>query len=120
MMHLRIAALAMLIAGAAASPATAQGTASTQLVKCGEQSCLLVTGRRADASAPVSLNGHAVAVQGAHKWRVRVPVSTVRAWSQPNARKISVAVDGAAQDTSLPIGMLGHDQSLAMLVVRVK
>lgn len=120
MTHFRTAALAMLIAGAAAAPVMAQGTASTRLVECGEQSCLLVTGRRADASVPVSLNGHAVTVQGTRKWRVRVPVSTIRGWSQPNARTISVAVAGTAQDARLPIGMLGHDQNLAMLVVRVK
>lgn len=93
---------------------------STRLVECGATSCLLVSGHREDAASPVSINGHAVAVEGARKWRARVPVETVRAWSAPYARTIAVSVAGASQDARLPIGLLGQVENLAMLVIRLK
>lgn len=105
---------------ALSTPALAADAPSTRLVACGPESCLLVSGRRSDAASPVSINGHDVAVQGARRWRVRVPVSTVRAWSAPHAKTISVAVADVSQEASLPVGMLGPKRDLAMLVVRVK
>ena len=112
------------LAAAIASPASAEP--KTRLVPCETGDCLLVTGHRADAKWAININGHRVAVEGARNWRVRVPVETVRRWSAPFARSITVsAVDGDAQthaivQTDLPIGLLGHAENLAMLVVRLK
>lgn len=121
---------ALAIAAAASfglsSPAMATPEPSTRLVNCKAGSCLLVTGRRANAASTVSINGHAVAAEGARKWRVRVPVDTLRAWSAPFARSITVTVadaetrTDATAEADLPIGLLGHVENLALLVVSVK
>ena len=115
----------LLTAGAAlsaglATPALAASQPSTRLVSCGAESCLLVSGHRADAADPVRINGHQVTVEGQNRWRVRVPVDAVRAWSAPYARTITVSVSESAAEADLPIGLLGHVTDLAFLTIRVK
>jgi hypothetical protein len=116
---------ALIIAGFA-SPALAAPETSTKVVRCGDQSCLLVTGYRADPASIVSINGRAVTVEGEHGWRVRVPVATVRQWSAPFARTIAVALHDkdARRETvdtvDLPVGLLGQVANLASLEVRVQ
>ncbi len=117
---LRKAALGACLITGLSAPALAERAPVTRLVACGTESCLLISGQRADAAASILVNGHAVATQGARHWRVRVPVSTVRAWSAPLARSISVTVADTEFEASLPVGMLGRSRDLAMLVVRVK
>ncbi|MBB3861526.1 hypothetical protein GGQ88_002810 [Novosphingobium hassiacum] len=112
--------LAALLAAGLCAPALAAPTPSTRLVHCDAGNCLVVTGRRADAAAPVSINGHAVQVRGTRKWRAVVPVQTVREWSEPYARTVTVSVAASDTEADLPIGLLGHAEKLAMLVVRVK
>ena len=117
--------LGIVLAAAFASPVSAATQPKARLVSCGAESCLLVTGRRADRASIVTINGHAVSVQGARTWRASLPVDTVRAWSTPYARAIMVSVDdryraGASAEVDLPIGLLGHVESLAMLVVSAK
>jgi hypothetical protein len=96
----------------------------TRVVSCEAGSCLLVTGHRASAASEVSINGYAVPVEGKRNWRVRVPVDTVREWSAPLARTITVSVtdaeDRAHAEADLPIGLLGHAEDLALLVVSIK
>jgi hypothetical protein len=126
----RISGLAaMLVAGLAAglsSPACAATEPRTRLVACEAGSCLLVTGRRTNAASMVSINGRVVSAEGARKWRVRVPVDTVRKWSAPFARTIMVSVvdagtrTHASADVDLPIGLLGQVEDLAQLVVSAK
>lgn len=120
MPRLQTLALSMLLAVGIASPAGAATTPSTRLVECGTKSCLLVSGRRDDAASTITINDHVVTAEGARKWRVRVPVETVRAWSAPYARTITVSVAGVTEEAKLPIGLLGHAENLAMLIVRVK
>ena len=110
--------LGAVIVGGLTAPATA-GT-RTRLVECESRSCLLVTGRRASAATGVAINGHAVAVQGARKWRVSLPIDTVRQWSTPLARTISVSVGDNQVQAALPIGLLGHAKDLAVLTVSAK
>lgn len=112
--------LGSLMAAVVSSPAMAAHEPVTRLVACGTQSCLLVSGQRADSAVPVSINGHVVATDGTRNWRVRVPVATIRAWSALHARTISVTVADVSHEASLPVGMLGPAKELAMLVVRVK
>ena len=121
----RILALGAVLGAHIASPALGAAEPRTRLVDCEAGSCLLVTGRRAHAASPISINGHAVSVEGARKWRAVLPVTTVREWSAPFARTITVSVADTATriessaEADLPIGLLGHAE-LAMLVVRVK
>ena len=116
-------ALAPMLAAALATPALADTAPTTRLVSCGAESCLLVTGRRAAPTADVRINGHAVEVQGKRKWRVQLPVKTVRSWSVPFARRIEVSSHDAGaqidtlQHAELPIGLMGHVPDLASLVI---
>lgn len=112
---------ATLAAGGAAAEAP-----RARLVSYPVADCLLVSGRRASADAQVFINDHPVAVEGGRRWRVRLPLDTLRAWSPSRARTLSVTTadrggDGAAttQLADLPIGLLGHRIDLAMLTVRV-
>lgn len=105
---------------ASAMPAIAAPEPSTRLVECRPGDCLLVTGRRDHRNATVSINGHAVAVEGARRWQVRLPVDTVRAWSAPSARTVTISVDGAETEARLPIGMFVQPKALTMLTIRVK
>lgn len=114
----KVVTLGALAAAAIATPVAAE--TRTRLVDCESGSCLLVTGQRADAGSAVRINGRAVAVEGARNWRVRLPVETLRAWSAPFARTITVAVAERENQAVLPIGLLGHVPDLAFLTVRVK
>ena len=117
--------VAGLVAGFS-SPAYAATEPRTHVVACEAGSCLLVTGYRANAASAVSINGRAVPANGARKWRVSVPVATVRAWSAPFARTITVSVvdaetrSDATAEVDLPIGLLGQIENLASLVVSAK
>ena len=126
----RISALAVvlgvgLVAGLS-SPAQAAAQPRTRVVACEAGSCLLVTGRRASAASAVNINGRAVSADGTRKWRVRVPVASVRAWSAPFARTITVSVvdaetrTDATTEVDLPIGLLGQAENLVSLVVSAK
>lgn len=116
-------AIGSIVAVCVATPAAAETKPSTRLVSCGDDSCLLVTGRRNSADAEVRINGHRVDVKGERNWRVRLPVATVRDWSAPFARKIEVSSYNPAasaegtQFAKLPIGLLGHVPDLASLVI---
>lgn len=121
----RVAALAVgaMFAMGLAGPCVAASVPSTKLVSCGEQTCLHVTGQRESSAAEVRINGHPVNVQGKRHWRVNVPVSTIREWSAPFARKIEVSThdqlmhDVAMRHEVLPTGLLGHVPNLASLVI---
>ena len=121
----RILALAVVPVAALSSPSYAATEPRARLVDCQAGSCLLVTGYRANAASAVSINGRTVPADGARKWHVRVPVDTVRAWSAPFARTITVSVADAetradaTAEVDLPIGLFGQ-VDLAMLVVSAK
>ena len=117
-----IGAAAALLASAVQAAPSRIG-ASTRLQRCGTETCLLVTGRRSDPAASVSLAGHEVRVQGARRWRASLPLDTVRRWSASFARSIAVQVAGPAggeMRASLPIGLLGQEVDLAFLDVRAR
>jgi hypothetical protein len=115
----RLSAISIVISAATiATPAIAE--TRIRLVKCKTEACLLVTGHRTDRADKVSINGHSVTVTGARKWRVSVPFKTVRAWSAPFARTITVKVADVESQPALPTGMLGSVENLASLIVRVK
>ena len=121
-----ILAAAGMLATAAPAVAKADAPVNTRLVHCSEDDCLLITGRRDDRASTVRINGHVVEVEGQRRWRVRLPVETVRAWSAPYARTIAVAVTDGQGDAAvvaqadLPIGLLGQATRLASLVISVR
>ena len=109
--------------GTLASPNVAAAEPRTKLVRCGEQSCLRITGYRDDPTSIVSINGNAVSVEGGRKWTVNLPVEVVRAWSTPNARTIDVSLGGPQgqqpASVELPIGLLADRAAVAALVITV-
>lgn len=125
-LHGRLLALAAgIVAGSVASPALAAREPSAKLVRCGEQSCLRVSGHRDNPASIVRINGYAVPAEGDSKWTVHLPVDVVREWSAPNARTIDVSIGNPemAQETiasvDLPIGLLADGTVLASLVINV-
>lgn len=117
--------LALLLLAAAgtfgmAGGAMARPVATTRLVACGGQACLLIKGERPAPDAAVAINGHGVAVQGGRSWQLRLPLATLRAWSEPFAREVMIATAGKEQAASLPIGLLGHTTDLAALDIRLR
>lgn len=121
-----LASIGATIIGSLASPGTAASEPSARLIRCGEQSCLQISGRRDDPAAIISINGYVVPVEGEHGWRVRLPVEVVRQWSAPYARTIEVSLhDPEAQReivaiVDLPVGLLGGTTDLASLVISVR
>ena len=105
---------------ASATPAIAASESRTRLVECRTGDCLLVTGRRDDRNAVVAINGRTVPVEGALRWEIRLPVDTLRAWSAPDARTVTISVDGVESEARLPTGMFVQPEQLTMLVIRVK
>ncbi|WP_374942570.1 hypothetical protein [Sphingomonas sp.] len=120
----RLALVAWLAVGA--TTASAKPLATARLVSCDAGDCLLIRGHRASPASRIRINDRTVATFGGRAWSVRVPVSTLRGWSAPFARSIAVAVVGVAdrvEDSGavrLPVGLLGHDVELALLVVRAR
>jgi hypothetical protein len=112
-----------LVAAVAATPALAH-PATARLVSCDAGSCVLVRGHRAVSDAEVRINDRVVDAEGGRSWRVSLPVATVQEWSAPLARTLRVSVSDRAESAvqteavRLPVGLLGHDQELAYLVVR--
>lgn len=114
------------IIGSLASPAMGMSRPSARLIRCGAESCLQISGRRDDRAMIVSVNGHVVAVEGKHRWRVRLPVEAVRQWSARYARTIEISLrDPETQGVTtasvdLPIGLLGGLKDLSSLVISVR
>jgi len=114
----------MLVALSAVSLTGQAQAATVKLVRCGAGDCLLVRGHRNSGEESVRVNDRAVEASGGRSWRVRLPVETVRNWSAPFARTLSVAVVGPAgsveraEAVRLPVGLLGQNLELASLVVQ--
>ncbi|MEH3046253.1 hypothetical protein [Sphingomonas adhaesiva] len=110
---------------AAAMPGVAAAEPQARLVSCEPVDCLQISGTRATRGSAVFINGHPIAVEGGRRWRIRLPVETVRGWSSPRARTIRVATatpgteDRVEEEADLPIGLLGGRIDLAALVVRL-
>ncbi|MFD1107127.1 hypothetical protein [Sphingobium olei] len=109
----------MALAAGLAQPAAASSP-RTRLIERQSENYLLITGSRDDTASEITINGRPVMVEGGREWRVRLPIDTIRSWSAPHARAITVAVDGSRVETALPLGMLGRADRLAMLVVTAK
>ncbi|NOW47438.1 hypothetical protein FHW96_003618 [Novosphingobium sp. SG751A] len=112
---------AIVLAAGFGSGAMAAPVPTTRLVTCGDQACLMVRGHRGQREDTVAINGHRVAVEGGRDWRLRLPMTTLRAWSAPYARSLAIATgESAEREVSLPIGLLGHTTDLAALEVRIR
>lgn len=108
-----------------AGTADAAQDPSARLVRCGEESCLLVTGQRDDPATLVKINGRSVAVDGGKSWEHRMPLPVLRQWTEPHARTIDVSLHSQAvpsdhvAEVELPIGLLGNTTMLEAIQVSV-
>ena len=104
-------------------PALAKDAPETRLVSCGEQSCLMISGRRDHAGQSVSVNGVEIPSNGTDKWRVVLPIETVRALCEPRARTVEVTITdsisgrAAVREARLPVGLLGDSSLLDSIEV---
>jgi hypothetical protein len=116
----------LIFAAAAPSALVARPVATTRLVACGEDDCLQVRGRRASPGATIRINGRPVAADGGARWRVTLPLATVRDWSAPFARTLQVSVEEPAtahdegEAVRLPMGLFAGRIELASLTVRAR
>ena len=110
-------------AALSAPPATAQIAPTTQLVRCGEDSCLRISGRRDRPSQIVSLNGRELAVEGKRDWRALVSLDTLRKVSKAKARQVDISLRDSetleviSAPARLPIGLLGDISELSAIEV---
>ena len=113
----------LLAATLAALPSPAAASPRATLVRCGSETCLRLSGERADAATPVRIGGRALAVEGGRRWRIVVPLATARRW--PVTRDYAVPItfgDGDSdqartESAALPPGSLGGRVELASLVI---
>ncbi|WP_156840201.1 hypothetical protein [Novosphingobium aquimarinum] len=104
-------------------PAHAKFSPKTELVRCGKDDCLRVSGHREEASHVISLNGVPVAAEGKNDWRVDLPIDAVRKMCGPRAQAIEVTLrDPQTRRESLararlPIGLLGDSSKLAAIEI---
>lgn len=104
-------------------PAHADFTPRTELVRCGKDDCLRVSGHRERMDHVISVNGVQVAAQGAHDWRVDLPIDAVREICAPRAQAIEVVLHDPETRRSqsararLPIGLLGDSSRIAAIKV---
>jgi len=101
----------------------AQSDPRTQLLRCGEESCLQVSGYRRHPGMEVLINGLVVDAEGENKWRVHLSMDAVRNMAEPRARMLTVAVRDPetrglrVAEARLPTGLLGDVSSLGSIKV---
>ncbi|WP_298690372.1 hypothetical protein [uncultured Sphingomonas sp.] len=105
---------------------TGSGAAAAQarLVHCGSDTCLRVSGRRANAAVAVRIAGQNFVVEGIHAWRVTVPLRVARDWRRATDGTLPVSLSDAATGIETvdpavpPPGALERRVELATLIVR--
>ena len=119
-----IALAGLALAGPLAVSLGSAAEPSAKMVRCGAESCVRISGQRTNPAAAVRINGRAVHAEGRRRWKVDLPVDTVRDWSRPHARTIEVGLhdpdrqDAILTSIALPVGLLGGTTDLASLVIR--
>jgi hypothetical protein len=108
----------------AAMPSGVLAAPQAQLVHCGDDTCLRISGHRSHSAVAVRVAGRDLAVQGARNWRSTVPLEVAREWMSTADDTLTLTMTdmrtGAetAQAVSLPPGALGKRIELATLIVR--
>lgn len=108
----------------AATPASVVAAPQAQLVHCGDDTCLRISGHRSDSAVAIRIAGRDLAVEGERKWRTTVPLKAARDWMNAAGDTLILTMTDtrtraeAAEAVSLPPGALGKRIELATLVVR--
>lgn len=108
---------------AATLPAGPAWAGDSRLVHCGAETCLQLSGRRADPAVAVRVAGRELAVTGGRAWRATVPLSTARDWpvAAGGTLRLTLADPRSGVETAdavvVPPGALGRRVELASLTV---
>lgn len=105
-------------------PGSAMAASRARLVRCGDQTCLRISGHRSDPAMMVRIGEQPVAVEGNQAWHATVSLSAARAGA--NASLDTLTLTTADRKTgvetvdmvALPPGALGRRVELATLDVR--
>ena len=109
-----------------AAPAWAGQDARAELVHCGAETCIRLSGHRPSAAAAVMMGGRALAVAGGRRWQATVPLEVARTWPIGRGYALHVSVvdpaDGAerSERVLLPPGALGSRHEIASLVIAAR
>lgn len=107
----------------AALPSVAVASPRATLVRCGAETCLRLSGDRADTVTAVRVGGRALAVEGGRRWRIVVPLSTARTWPITLTYAVPITLgdgeddQGRTETVPLPPGSLGPGLELASLTI---
>jgi hypothetical protein len=108
----------------AATPASVVAAPQAQLVHCGDDTCLRISGHRSHSAVAVRIAGRDLAVEGERNWHATVPLTAARDWMNVSGDTLTLIMADTRTGTetatavSLPPGALGKHIELATLVVR--
>lgn len=117
--HRFVLAGACIVAGSA-TPALAT---EARLVHCGTDTCLRLSGRRADPAVAVRIAERTLPVEGRRRWRIDVPLAAARLWQGVGRDRLTVILADArtgsrrSETALLPPGALAGRIDLAELVI---
>lgn len=109
-----------------AAPLPAAARAQAQLVHCGAETCLRVSGHRPQPTTAVRIGDRPLAVDGGRAWQATVPLSTARTWPITHGYALNLVFAdpqlGAehAERVALPPGALGARIELTSLEVNAR
>jgi len=100
--------------------------AQAQLVRCGAETCLRISGHRSSPAVAVRIAGRDLDVTGDRAWHIVVPASTARDWpgAASGTLRLTLADPATSTETAdaamLPPGSLGRRVELATLIVSAR
>ncbi len=116
----RFALAGACIAAAGATPAFAT---EARLVHCGTDTCLRLSGRRADPAVAIQVAERDLQVLGGRRWRIDVPLAAARLWQGVARDRLTITLADArtgsrrSETALLPPGALAGRIELAELVI---
>jgi len=106
-----------------ALPGSARADPQARLVRCGNETCLRISGHRPSAGIIVRIAGRELPIEGNRSWRTTVPLAIARGWSNVSGEALTLSLTDPRSGTeqvdsvALPPGALGRRIELATLIV---
>jgi hypothetical protein len=107
----------------AATPGSAVAGTRARLVKCGDRTCLRISGHRPSAAVTIRIAEQPVTVEGGHAWRATVPLFLARGAANASLDRLTLTMTDlktgveTVDTVALPPGSLGRRVELASLNV---
>jgi len=125
-LHLVVTRAVGLSCGLAVFAAPLSARTQAQLVHCGADTCLRLSGHRPAVTTAVRIGERELAVDGGRAWQATVPLSTARTWPVARGYALNLVLADAgsgmdrAERVSLPPGALGSRIELVSLEVSAR